>query len=87
MYFYPLRETAPHLESGRKKPERVNIRMTAGQIARVQKGVVAQCPDSEPPIISRQDALVALLAYCVSKSDPETPPVQHISTIVMVCDF
>lgn len=81
---YPLRGIPPYLEPGRKKPGRVNIRMTASQIAQVQKGVVAQCPDGKPPIISRQDALVALLAHCVSKSDPETTPIQHISTIVMV---
>ena len=83
-HFYPFRETPPHLEPGRKKPDRVKIRMTASQVAQVQKGVVAQCPDENPPIISRQDVVVALLAYCVSKSDPETAPVQHISTIVMV---
>lgn len=84
MYHYSFRSTPPHLEPGRKKPDRIDIRLTAGQIAQINKGILAQCPDGNTPILSRQDTLVAVLAYCISKADPDSPPVQHISTILMV---
>ncbi|GJE85405.1 transferase family-like protein [Phanerochaete sordida] len=82
-HLYPLRGVAPHVEPGRKKPLRLDLRLTAAQIAAIHKGVLAQCPESSPPILSRQDVLVALVAYCLSKADPQAPPIQHISTILM----
>ncbi|GJE85403.1 hypothetical protein PsYK624_014820 [Phanerochaete sordida] len=82
-YLYPLREVPPHMEPGRKKPVRVDLRLRAEQIAQLHKGVLAQCPESNPPILSRQDVLSAIVAYCLSKADPEAPPIQHISTLFM----
>lgn len=84
VHFYNLRGVPPHLEPGRKKPQRVDIRLTASQIAQLNKGILAQCPDAAPPILSRQDTLVGLLTYCLSKADPETEPIQHVATILMV---
>ncbi|GJE85414.1 hypothetical protein PsYK624_014930 [Phanerochaete sordida] len=82
-YFYPLRGVPPHLVPGGKKPVRVDIRLTAAQIAELRAGVLEQCTERDAPRLSRQDVLVALLAYCLSKADPDNPPIQHICTIVM----
>ncbi|GJE85404.1 hypothetical protein PsYK624_014830 [Phanerochaete sordida] len=82
-YLYPLRGVPPHAEPGRQKPVRVDIRLQAEQITQLHKGVLAQCPEPSPPILSRQDVLAALIAYCLSKTDPEAPPIQHISNVVM----
>ncbi|KIP05936.1 hypothetical protein PHLGIDRAFT_19573 [Phlebiopsis gigantea 11061_1 CR5-6] len=82
-HFYHYKDTPPHLDISRKKPIRSDFRLTAMQVAQIQKGIIAQCPNDKPPIISRQDAIVALLADSVSKSEPDSPPVQHINTIFM----
>lgn len=82
-HFYSLRGVPPHLEPGRTKPVRVDFRLTAAQVAELQRGVLAQCPDGALPVLSRQDVLIALIAYCTSKADPASPPVQHISNICM----
>lgn len=83
-HFYPLRSVAPHLDPNRRKPLRVDIRFTATQIAQLHKGTLAQSGGAHEVILSRQDTMVALLAYCLDKAQPDIPPIQHINVIMMV---
>jgi hypothetical protein len=83
-YNYPLRESPPYLQPGSERAVRVDIRLTASQAAEIYNSVASGYLDDMQPRLSHQDALAALLAHCLSKAEPEEPPIQHISTIVLV---
>lgn len=83
---YPIHSTPPFAQPDHVKPLRVDLRFTVEQVVEIQRGVrvlagSAQAEDART--VSRQDALWALLVYCMSKVDPDCYA-QSLSTIVMV---
>ena len=84
---YRFGEVAPHNQPDRIVPARVDFRLAATQIKAIHATVQAELREnvSDPTVfISRQDALSALLLYCISHTEPDVPPIQRLATIVMV---
>lgn len=85
-HVYPLRETAPYLRSNRVKPARVDIRLTSSQCKQLHAAVQTELRKLDQAVhLSRQDVLAGLLIYCISYAEPDLPPIQYMSNIVMVC--
>ncbi|KAL4247583.1 Acyltransferase [Abortiporus biennis] len=82
---YHINTIPPFMDPAREKAIRVDIHFTAEQIGRIHKAISTQ-PNAEncgTTPISRQDALVALLAKCYTESEPSSPPVTKISNVFM----
>ncbi|KAJ3551692.1 hypothetical protein NM688_g4560 [Phlebia brevispora] len=79
---FSIHDVPPFLRPGWRKALRVDLRFTKPQVAQIQAGVRAMAANEDDARrISRQDALWALLVYCMSRVDPECFP-QHLSTIM-----
>lgn len=82
---YSLREIAPHYRADRVKPARVDIRLTCAQIKQLHAAAQAEIKHSDSEaFLSRQDVIAGLMVYCISHAEPHLPPIQSMSTIVMV---
>lgn len=61
----------------------VSFRLRPAQIAAVHAAVVREDPEG-CVCLSRQDAITALLAECVTFADKDSPPVTSVSSVVTV---
>ncbi|EIN10962.1 hypothetical protein PUNSTDRAFT_51528 [Punctularia strigosozonata HHB-11173 SS5] len=65
-------------------PGRVNFRLSGEQMVAIRQTVQEQGRHEDGPdavVISRQDALIALVASCISEADTESPPVKAVSIV------
>ena len=81
---FSVHEVPPFLIPGLVKPERIILHFSSEQVVQIQRLVQSLAPPEDKDLrLSKQDALFALLVYCMSQADAECFA-GRISVIMMV---
>ena len=87
-HLFSMRETSPYEDPTRVKPVQVTFRMTGSQIRQIHATAQREIRERDPKaFLSRQDVLAALVVYSLSHAEEDIPPIQNITSLLMVRSF